>query len=81
MEDFMIGCFAAILMVLLLPLLAFGGGYLTGLILKWIIGDAVVNGMNLLLNTTRFTPDMLPVVCGALGTIGSFFKSSVSTSK
>ena len=81
MEDFMIGCFAAILMVLLLPLLSFGGGYLTGLILKWIIGDAVVNGMNLLLNTTRFTPDMLPVVCGALGTIGSFFKSSVSTSK
>ena len=81
MKEFSIGCLTAILMVLLLPLLSFGGGYLTGLVLKWIIGDAVANGMNLLLNTTRFTPEMLPVVCGALGTIGSFFKSSVSTSK
>ena len=45
-------------------------------ILKFFIGDTVVNGMNYLFNTTRFTTDMLPTICGTLGVIGSFFKSS-----
>ena len=32
--------------------------------------------MNYLFNTTRFTTDMLPTICGTLGVIGSFFRSS-----
>ena len=55
-------------------------GWVTGHILKFFIGDIVINGMNYLFNTTRFTTDMLPTMCGTLGVIGSFFKSSMSTS-
>lgn len=68
-----------VLAVVVSPILYYLGGYLTGLILQWFIGDSVVYGMNYLFNTTRFTTDMLPVMCGTLGVIGSFFKS-VSTS-
>ena len=54
--------------------------WITGHILKWFIGDTVVSGMNYLFNTTRFTADMLPTICGTLGVIGSFFKSVSSGS-
>lgn len=63
------------------PALAYFSGWITGHILKWLIGDTVVNGMNYIFNTTRFTTDMLPVTCGTLGVIGSFFKSSSTTTK
>ena len=69
-----------ILLVILGPVLNYFFGWLTGVILQWLIGDTVVNGMNYLFNTTRFTTDMLPTICGTLGVIGSFFKSSSSSS-
>ena len=78
MKEFSIGCLTAIIIVLLVPLLYFACGCLTGLVLKWFVGDAVANGLNLLFNTTRFTSNMLPAVCGALGVVGSFFKTSIS---
>ena len=81
MKEFSIGCFSAIVLVLLAPLLYFAGGCFTGMVLKWFVGDAVVNGLNLLFDTTRFTTEMLPVTCGALGVIGSFFKTMTSTKK
>ena len=78
------GCITAVLIVIvgmiLGPVFYYFGGWITGHILSWLIGDTIVNGMNYLFNTTRFTIDMLPIVCGTLGVIGSFFKSSVSTS-
>ena len=82
MKEFSIGCFTAIVLLLLAPLLSFAGGCFTGLVLKWFVADAVVNGLNLLFNTTRFEPSTLPILCGALGVVGSFFKvSSVATKK
>ncbi len=69
-----------VLLVILGPVLNYFFGWLTGVILQWLIGDTVVNGMNYLFNTTRFTTDMLPTICGTLGVIGSFFKSSSSGS-
>ena len=69
-----------ILLVILGPVLNYFFGWLTGVILQWLIGDTVVNGMNYLFNTTRFTTDMLPTICGTLGVIGSFFKSTTSSS-
>jgi hypothetical protein len=78
------GCITAIVLVvvslILGPVLYYFGGWITGNILTWLIGDTVVNGLNYLFNTERFTVDMLPIVCGTLGVIGSFFKSTVSTS-
>ena len=69
-----------ILLVILGPVPNYFFGWLTGVILQWLIGDTVVNGMNYLFNTTRFTTDMLPTICGTLGVIGSFFKSTTSSS-
>lgn len=60
------------------PILSFFGGYVTGAILEWAVGDMLVNGLNLLFNTTRFRPDMIPIICGALAVVGSFFKGSFS---
>ena len=78
------GCVSAviILMVALIfgPVLYYFGGWITGHLLSWWIGDTVVNGMNYLFNTDRFTVDMLPTICGTLGVIGSFFKSTTTTS-
>ena len=78
------GCFAWVIVIVLTlilgPVLYYFGGWITGHILKWFIGDTVVSGMNYLFNTTRFTADMLPTICGTLGVIGSFFKSVSSDS-
>lgn len=74
------GCLASVLalivVIIICPLLYYFFGWVTGHILKFFIGDTVVNGMNYLFNTTRFTTDMLPTICGTLGVIGPFFKSS-----
>lgn len=80
MESLM-GCLVAIVLLMLNPVLGYLEGYVTGLILNLFVGDGVVSGLNALFNTTRFTTDMLPVICGALGVIGSFFKSSVDINK
>lgn len=84
MKNNTVGCFSAVIVTVILliisPALNYFFGWLTGVILQWLIGDTVINGMNYLFNTTRFTVDMLPTICGTLGVIGSFFKSSMSTS-
>ena len=81
MKEFSIGCLAAIILIFFESLIYFAAGYLDGLILKWIIGGTVVNGLNLLFNTTRFTADTIPITCGALALMCSFFKSSITTKK
>ena len=77
------GCLGVIvataLLVIFAPVLYYFGGWVTGHLLSWFIGDIVVNGMNYLFNTDRFTVDMLPTICGTLGVIGSFFKSTSTT--
>lgn len=76
-----LGSIALLIVVLIIcPVLYYFGGWITGVILQWLIGDTIVNGMNYLFNTTRFTVDMLPHICGTLGVIGSFFKSTTTTS-
>lgn len=80
MKSTTIGCITAMLVVIMIPLLYFISGWLTGWILKLIAGDALVRGLNLLFDTTRFTPNMLPLTCAALSVVGSFFKPGVKTS-
>ena len=50
--------------------------YLGGMILDWIVGAKLVNGLNLMFDTTRFTRDLIPLTCATLATIGRYFKSS-----
>lgn len=65
--------------VILTPLYVFFG-WLTGCIIQFFCGQFVVDGLNTLFGTTRFIPDHLPIIGGALGFVGSFFKTA-STSK
>jgi hypothetical protein len=38
-----------------------------------------MDGLNLMFNTDRFTRDLIPLTCATLATIGSYFKSSHTT--
>lgn len=81
MKEFSIGCLTAIILIFFGSLIYFAAGYLDGLILKWIIGGTVVNGLNLLFNTTRFTADTIPLACGTLALVCSFFKNTITVKK
>lgn len=92
MKDIASSCFAIIgVLVLCAILLVFGGaisfglGWLGGLFLKWVCGDAVANGLNMVLgNITQhhFTPNDIPLFSAIMTTIAGFFKSvKTSTSK
>lgn len=70
----------AILLIIFGPAMNYLFGWITGHLLSWVCGDTVVNGLNYLFNTTRFTVDNLPMICGTLGIIGSFFKNMSATS-
>ena len=58
------------------PVITFGFAWFGGWILNLCVGNAITNGMNLMFNTTRFTPDFIPLACATLATIGKYFKSS-----
>ena len=57
--------------------LAYFGGWLASI----VVGTTLCDALNTLFDTVRFTPDMLPKMAGALGWIGSFFKSINRASK
>lgn len=58
------------------PVITFGFAWFGGWILKLCVGNAIASGMNLMFDTTRFTPDFIPLACATLATIGKYFKSS-----
>lgn len=58
------------------PVITFGFAWMGSWILKVCVGSAIADGMNLMFNTTRFTPDFIPLACATLATIGKYFKSS-----
>ena len=60
------------------PVLTFLCAYVGGMLLDWIVGAKLVNGLNLMFDTTRFTRDLIPLTCATLATIGRYFKSSQS---
>lgn len=68
-----------VLLIFAVPIIGFGLGYLTGWILQVSIGGAVAEGLNIVFNTDRFTPEMIPLFCATMGMIGGFFKSKLIT--
>ena len=66
-----------IVVIIIEPALLFWFGYFSGWLAKLIIGTKLVTAINMVFGTA-FIADMLPMIGGALGWIGSFFKS-VST--
>lgn len=57
------------------PMITFWFAYFGGWILQQFVGATLINGMNLMFNTTRFTVDMIPLTCATLAVVGSYFKS------
>lgn len=76
-----IGIIGVVILWILSPVIIFGAGWFGGWILMKIVGGAVVTGLNTLFGTTRFMPDLIPVVCGVLAVVGSCFKTTVSNNK
>lgn len=68
-----------IVMIIIEPALFFWLGYFSGWLAKLIIGTKLVTAINMVFGTA-FTADMLPMIGGALGWIGSFFKSIYTAS-
>ena len=80
-ETVLVYCGAAATVLLLLvfaPVIVFTLAYIGGMLLDWIVGEKLVNGLNLMFDTTRFTRDLIPLTCATLATIGRYFKSSMS---
>jgi hypothetical protein len=50
-------------------------GFLGGLVVKWVFGGLVIDGLNLLFGTTRFEVSQLPVLLAVLALIGGYFRS------
>lgn len=68
----------AIALLVFSPVLTFIFAYIGGMLLDWVVGAKLVDGLNLMFNTTRFTRDLIPLACATLATIGRYFKASQS---
>ncbi len=58
------------------PVIVFAVGYFGGMILDFAVGETVVNALNVMFDTTRFSRENLPMLCGVLTVIGSCFKAT-----
>lgn len=56
-------------------------GWVTGHIVKLVFGNMITNGLNLLFDTTRFAKQQIPTLCATLAMIGTFFKSTLNSSR
>lgn len=70
------GLSAIAFLLFISPIIYVGFGFLGGLIVKWVFGGIVTDGLNTLFNTERFAPSIIPYICAALAMVGSYFKSS-----
>lgn len=70
-----------IVLLVFSPILTFLCAYVGGVLLDWIVGAKLVDGLNLMFDTSRFTRDLIPLTCATLATIGRYFKTSSSKSK
>lgn len=62
------------IVVFLIPILSFCCGLVAGTIIKITFGDVFVNGLTFI--GVNITKDQLPLLCGTLGVVGSFFHGS-----
>lgn len=83
-EGIIIGIIFVIVVAITLflnPIIYISFGYLGGLVVKWLFGDMISIGFNLLLGTDRFQPQYIPIITATLALIGSYFKTFQSDKK
>jgi hypothetical protein len=69
----------ALMFIVLVPFTVLCG-WLTGVILKLFCGNIIAAGMNLLFNTNRFTPDIIPYITATLSCLVGYFQTRVTVS-
>ncbi len=69
----------AIIIDLFLPFLYFIGGWVSGLIIKIIIGSSIVKGLSLI--GLHLSLNHLPLFFGTLNVIASFFQHNIKIDK
>lgn len=68
-----------VLLVIFAPFINFILCYFTGWLIKITFGATLCNGLALI--GINLSPSSLPLLCGTLGVIGSFFKSKTTVRK
>ena len=56
------------------PFFCFCLGWMIGLLIRFIFGEVFIQGLSLF--NLNITYDQIPLFCGVLGVIGSFFRSA-----
>lgn len=56
-------------------------GWIAGLIIKLFCGSLIANGLNLLLNTNRFTPDDIPTITATLSVLAGYMRTRIEVKK
>ena len=74
-----LGCFGVIIMAIVLyffiPMLSFFFTYIGGWVCIVTFGSTLCYALYTLFNVTYFQPNKLPLMAGAFGWIGGYFKS------
>ena len=79
-DDFIegMGCLGVIVMavifIIFTPLLSFVLCYFGGWLCKITFGPTLCHALNTLFNVSFFTPEKIPLIAGALGGIGNYFR-------
>jgi asparagine N-glycosylation enzyme membrane subunit Stt3 len=63
-------------LLLAAPIIYIGFGYLGGLVVQWIFGGLITDGLNLIFRTDKFQEHHIPIITATLAMIGSYFKSN-----
>lgn len=71
----------AIVSFVFAPVITFACAYIGGMILDWVVGEKLIEGLNLIFDTTRFTRELIPLTCATLATIGRYFKANQTNNK
>lgn len=78
-EEFIIGLIAIFIAAIISPFIVFWVSYVGGLLVKWLIGNILVQGLALFGFTLPV--EKIPLACATLGFIVSYFRpTAVSTS-
>ena len=68
-----------VLLILVSPFISFCLGWFVGLLIKIIFGTTFIKGLGLI--GIMITKDQIPLLCGVIGTIASFFKNPAISNK
>lgn len=76
----LLSAIVALFIVLVNPVLFYFCGWITGHLCNWICGDTLINGINLLFNTT-YEAHSLPTLFATASMIASFFSGPTVNKK